>query len=127
MREWLYNKLITLTGFEDLVFENTSLDTVPDTKPFIVYSIGNRVTEIEDGDAPIAQNSVANIWVHDNRGTYTAIDATLKDIRALLSNLSEVGIIAARFINESDDLRDPEMNTICRFARYQLVHLAEEA
>lgn len=131
MRTWIFDALGAIPDIETDapggIHQASSLDgSVPEQKPFILFRVGAKTSELEDDEVALALNSLVTIWVHGIPGDYDPIDKLLEKIRLQLSG-SGNSIISCRFITESDDLRDPEMGTIMRYTRFQLIHTPEEA
>lgn len=57
------------------------------------------------------------VWVHDNRGDYSLIEATLQEVKRVLSGATQyagtngVRLVQADFTGQSGDLDDPDRGT----------------
>lgn len=92
----------------------------PPARPFAVI----RITDAPPSGSKAPQPRV-QIWVHDNRGSYTRIDSTLKLIRERLTtafpleNATE-RIVCAEWTGDSPDLVDEGYNTNTRYCTFTL-------
>lgn len=125
MRSWIFDKLSTPVISDDVpggIHQVSSLEATPDEKPFIIYTVGTKTPSLDDGNITVAQEASVTIYVHGIPGDYDPIDELMKSIRGVFESAHDDSVILARFLTESDDLRDPEMGTIMRFIRFQLIH-----
>lgn len=121
LRQTLYDILIGSTELEALVgnriYQRSSLEGAPRT-PFVVFHLSLTNPELTRN----ALSQSAAVWVHDTPGDYAKIDETLEVIRKLFMNTAPTGeLLEIRWIESSEDLRDPAINTITRFCRAQLM------
>jgi hypothetical protein len=92
----------------------------PPARPFAVI----RITDARPSVSRSSQPSV-QIWVHDDRGSYSRIDSTLKLIREYfatvfpLENATE-RIVCAEWAGDSPDLVDEGYNTNTRYSSFTL-------
>lgn len=98
-----------------------SLDAAPD-KPFIEIKVGPR----QPGPFAGVGENYADVWVHDEAGTYMTIDAAIEEIKAALSGaersqaVSASGGVVAQWTGDSDELADDGYGTICRYTSFKL-------
>jgi len=129
MRTVLYQTLIGQPDFTDLVpggvHEIGSLVStkLPTHRPFAVL----RVSFTQQRIRRLGKVTYAAVWVHDNVGTYSNIDAALVQARKALENApSADNFLEARWIEESVDFRDDDLGTIVRYSRFQMFHTTRE-
>jgi len=96
-----------------------AVDTAP-ARPFAVIRIVDGPPSISKAVQPRAQ-----IWIHDNRGSYTRIDAILAILRQTLENAfpaedSNSRIVCAEWTGDSPDLTDEGYNTNTRYSSFTL-------
>lgn len=126
MRTLVYNALKNSSGIQSLVgthngFPNihqaSSLDFVP-PRPFLTYRMHTGFNYQRLSDREYCQ-----VWAHDNPGDYLVIDQLLKYARVAIESIASQGnFIQADWIETGVDLRDDAMNTITRYARFQLTN-----
>lgn len=129
-RTWLYTQLTTFPGLvaltADRVYAKKSMTSSIEQHPYIVYKLGNNtnanLAETEDVSAQFLQ-----IFVHDyndgDTGDYIKIDAVLRQIKAALKDGQSAadGVIAVQYLETSQDLNDETLNTVMKYARYQMI------
>lgn len=138
-RIWLFEQLTTFPGLIDLiggvenprVFAKKSMTSSIEAHPFLVYKLGfktnEELAEEMPGDGKDAYRQFAQVWVHDfansETGDYTKIDQVLDQVKLAVHNKSssEHGVIAARYIEVSQDLNDETLSTVFKYARIQLI------
>lgn len=124
-RAWVYSKmtghspLTTLVGTR--IFESSRLQDVP-TKPYVMYKFFPMTAELSGDDAPKVFNQGVQVFVHDVPGDYLRIDAILKILKDLFQNAYDktAGVEICKWIDSSEDFKDPDMGTITRFARFRI-------
>lgn len=129
MRKLLYR---ALTEDETLLAEipidrwlsGGSVDTTP-ALPFAVIKFGGGDVIPSPSRNPVSR---VEIWIHDDKGSYTRIDRILGLVKTRLdgngfvwSNLPDEWITQAEWTSTSGDLVDGGYNTNTRLASYKLV------
>jgi hypothetical protein len=108
------------------VFAKKSMTSNVEEHPFIVYKLGNSTGEALSEEVD-ADRQFLQIFVHDyadvETADYIVIDSVLAEIRAALHQASsaEDGVIAALYLETSQDLNDETLNTVMRYIRFQLI------
>lgn len=136
MRVWLYDKLTShqpLLDFVDdpddpemlpRVYPRESFDSSVVQKPFLVYGLGNDTNEgLAEDDDHEAHRQFFQIWLHDEGGDYSVIDAMIPVVKKLLINASskEHNVMGVRWLETSQEFSDNTMNTIFRYIRFQAI------
>lgn len=125
-REWLFSTLLDNPdlGVEvgDRIYQSSSISEIPAVKPYILYRFGTSAPALVGDDGVTKRVQPIQLFVHDNPGDYARIDRILVLIRATLEGQQSAEVTRCQWLEESEDLRDDEMFTITRFARYQLIH-----
>lgn len=135
-RTWVYGQLTTFGPLVELigeaeprVFAKKSMTSNIEDCPYIVYKLGFSANEDiaeEMPDDTIVSRQFLQVWVHDfsdnDTGDYMRIDAVLKQVIQALHKGSSVpdGVIFCRFLEFSQDLNDETLNTVVKYARFQL-------
>lgn len=130
MRAWLHATLVnapTVTSLLEAgaagVLQVRSVTETPRQKPFVAHRVGSPTPLVKDDNLTLAMETPVQVWVHDRPGDYLLIDSILAEIRGVLEVAPAAGsFIQAGWIEDSEDLADPEMGTILRWSRYRLVH-----
>src|SRR5690606_8670914 len=130
---WVYGRLTSfqplvnlIGGSDPRVFAKKSMTSAIEAHPYIVYKLGYNADENLSEDTDISRQFI-QIWVHDYSDNETAdydrIDAVLTQVKAAfrLQDSSEHGIISARWIETSQDLNDETLDTVFKYARFQLI------
>ena len=127
MRAWLHQRLEQLAaeiveGAPSNVFQNESMLTAVQDKPFWVYSIGNSTSELLSEDMDPGRQFF-QIYVHDEGADYSRIDDHVAIIKDGLRNQQsrEAGIINIIYLETSRDLDDQSMGTLMRYIRFQAI------
>lgn len=95
------------------VASSGSLNNVP-ARPFVLIRMHNAY-RVGHGRRDIAQ-----IWCHDEPGDYMQVDAMMEACKAAIESIPGAGdLFAWEWIEDSVDLKDDDMHTITRNARYQ--------
>lgn len=108
---------------EPRIYQGESFSKPPQTKPFIVYRLGNTSP---DDQVRSARRQYVTIYVHDdaNPGDYTRIDEIIDAVIDVFTEAPaspEDHLICARFLETSADFDDREMGTILRYVRFHLI------
>jgi hypothetical protein len=98
-----------------------SVDTRPDTVPFVVMAVGETprrmgATELVD----------ITYWVHDERGSYVRIDGILSALEKFFENLgyqegTDYEVSAVEWQGRSPDLDDDGFKTATRNVSFRVV------
>lgn len=127
MRAWLHQQLTdiaaTITeGGPSNIYQNESMLTAVEVKPFWVYSIGNMTSELLSEDMDPGRQFF-QIYVHDEGADYSRIDDHVEIIKAGLRNKNDkdARIINVIFLETSRDLDDQSMGTLMRYIRFQAI------
>lgn len=122
-RTWVYQ---ALTGYAplDASLGDRVYSDVPEqpTKPFAVIRLGLVTPEVHQHDG--AESTQATVWVHDDPGSYTRIDALLELIRMAVitkGDMSGGGVFQAIWTGDSQDLADDLRKTFVKTTSYRLV------
>lgn len=136
-RTFIYSQLTTFAPLIALiggspnprVFAKKTMTSSIEDCPYIVYKLGNSTNEefSEADGAPEIDRQYLQVWVHDfhdgETGDYMAIDSVLTQVRAALTGQSSAadGIWTIRYLETSQDLNDDTLNTLFRYARFQII------
>lgn len=111
------------------VFAKKSMTSSVEDHPFIVYKLGNATSlniTGEDEDLSEVENQFIQVWVHDyedkDTADYMRIDRVLLAIKKRLKNAASPadGVYGFQYLETSQDLNDETLNTVFKYARYQL-------
>ena len=132
-RHWVYGQLTTypsliaLIGEEDpRVFAKKSMTSAIELHPYLVYKLGYEANEELSEELDISRQFI-QVWVHDfsdgETADYEKIDAVITQVKAALRRGSSAqdGVIYAKWIETSQDLNDETLNTVFKYARFQLI------
>jgi len=132
-RIWLYNKLTSTPGLVDLigglanprVFAKKTMSSAIEEHPYIVYKLGYSATEDLSEESTEARQFV-QIFVHDTAnagGDYMKIDQIIDELRKALRLQGSPyhGVITCRYLETSQDLNDETLDTVFKYARFQLI------
>jgi hypothetical protein len=132
-RTWTYKRLTTFPGLIALigaddprVFAKKSMTSSIELHPYIVYKLGNNTGEDLAEDQDVSRQFL-QIFVHDYAdgevADYTKIDAVIKQIKLAfkLQSSPADGVIAANYLETSQDLNDETLNTVMKYIRLQLI------
>lgn len=126
-RQWAYDVLRLNNGITSKVgnriYQGESLDGPPQTKPFIVYRLGNTSP---DNRVRMARRQYLTVYVHDEAkpGDYTVIDEI---VAATITAFTEAPpspvdhILETHWLETSADFDDREMGTILRYIRFHII------
>lgn len=116
-RQWIYTTLNANAPFAALVpstsvFSDGALTGRVDKNPFVVIRLMPMTRELAEG---VAHGQNAEIWAHDQPGSYSRIDSILAAVRGALSGqVALPGAIACRWQSDSVDFADDGLGTISR-------------
>lgn len=126
MRRIVYEALTGWAPLDPLVgqriYEASSVD-VHTPKPFVVVRMhtGFPIRPVIGG------RHYAQVWAHDNPGSYLRIDEILVECRrAIEAHPPDGDFLEARWIETGVDLRDDGFETVTRYCRFQLTHTLRE-
>lgn len=137
VRTWVFGRLteypplIAMIGVENpRVFAKKSMTSSNELHPFIVYKLGYSANVDLAENMPegkTLQRQFVQVWVHDYSdtqvGDYGLIDQVLKHVRAALHKGYSVadGVISCKYIETSQDLNDETLNTVMKYARFEIL------
>lgn len=126
-REFVYGLLTsdatlnTLGLGDQSTFLSHDVDT-PLVRPMMILRWQNT-----DPGVGAVNRRVLQVWIHDEKGDYTRIDAALERVRTVLTNVAGANAGAANkwvtqinWNGDSDDLTDDEAGTFTRWGMYTL-------
>lgn len=94
----------------------------PQTRPMMVL----RWQDVSPGLGTVNRRNL-QVWIHDTPGDYGRIDRILKRVRTLLTSMFGVNagdasswITQIDWQGDSDDLRDDEAVTFCRYSNFTI-------
>lgn len=132
-RIWLYDKLTSTPGLANLVgglvnprvFAKKTMSSAIEEHPYIVYKLGYSATEDLSEESTEARQFV-QIFVHDTAnagGDYMKIDQIIDELRKALRLQGSPyhGVITCRYLETSQDLNDETLDTVFKYARFQLI------
>jgi len=126
VRTWIYGQLITLDELVgDRVFAKKTMTSSIEQHPYIVYSLGYNANEDLAEDTDVTRQFI-QVFVHDfndgDNADYMRIDQVIHAIKQVfhLKNSAEDGVIAIQYVETSQDLNDETLNTVFKYARFQL-------
>jgi hypothetical protein len=124
-RQWIY---MTLTASPaatraivpvSSVYAGGSLTGRPHRSPFIVIRMMPNSVAVKQG---FAHRQIAEVWAHDEPGSYQRIDRILSAVRAdLVGPVTIPDAIACEWSGDSQDLPDDGLGTITRSASFTLI------
>ncbi|QPX62564.1 tail terminator [Arthrobacter phage Wollypog] len=126
MRTTVYNLLrgVSIDIPDERIYQMGSIDETP-VRPFMVYRLtggGSGVTANHPSKAVRLE-----VWVHDQPGSYTRIDDTLRDVEERFADVLHASyregesISQIAFDSRSPDLDDTGFRTICRMSSFTLI------
>ncbi|PYS90478.1 MAG: hypothetical protein DMF62_04765 [Acidobacteria bacterium] len=127
IRSWIYGKM---TGHAPLtayvgsrIYESSRLQEVP-TKPYIMYKMFVIQPEMMGDDVPKVYTQSFQVFVHDVVGDFLRIDEIIGVLKNLFLNASDKaeGVEITRWIDSSEDFKDPDMGTNTRFIRFRVLY-----
>lgn len=122
MRQWFYDRLKVVSTLPDpAIFAGGALTGSPSMDRFLVYRMQEISSVFNDGDQPDVGSQGVQVWVYDVGGSYDWIDSELDAIRDGLVGAAEVANgIACRWLGNSAELADDDMNRIVRNGQFQI-------
>lgn len=128
IRTWVHQ---TLIGDDDLsavvvdrVYQQGSVLTAQQTKPYLVHHFGNNTDEgMYDEDSFKPNRQFLQIFIHTEQGDYGPIDDIIPLVKAALYKLAgkPPSLIAVRYLETSQDLQDDLLQSYFRYVRFQLI------
>jgi hypothetical protein len=127
-RIWVYDTIrlapAIVTRFADRIYQGESIDGAPNTKPFLVYRMGNSSPH---NGLRQARQQYFTVYVHDEAapGAYEEnIDPAISeliDIFEAAQPAPTYHILEVRYLEHSSDQDDREMGTILRYVRFLII------
>jgi len=110
-------------GINSIYAKKTMTSAVED-HVYLVYKLGNDTAEELSEDTSITRQFF-QVFVHDyfdgETADYDKIDDVITMIKRVFKNANGSGIWTTRFLEASQDLDDDTLNTVFRYARFQLI------
>lgn len=127
LRKWAYTKVIALTGFgiaDDNVYSSGAVGlTIPGDSPARPFAV-IRLSPNNPGiipRSPASQQRFA-VWLHDEPGSMEKIDAGIKALKDLATDLPEkfegMVIINVNWETDSQDFYDDHFGTNVRYSEF---------
>lgn len=118
MRTEIFQALTGHAGLTAIVggriYQASNLFNVP-KKPFVVFRMHNAYV------FQLGHRKMVQVWYHDEPGDYSRIDQMMEHGKAALEAIPpHDNFLELRWFEDSVDLKDDDMGTICRNARYQM-------
>ena len=123
-RAWLYGKLNTPSLQAMLpggAYQSTSIDEVPTVKPFALYRFSTQDPDLRGDDTNIARRQFAQVFFHTERGDFGPLDDIISHFESLVDGQSSDDVIKCTWGGTSEDLIDPEFNTITRYVTLEIL------
>lgn len=125
-RQLIYEALMGHEALQEIVsqrvYASGSLNNVP-ARPFILI----RMHQGYAYQGKMAEREVAQVWFHDEPGDYIRIDAMMAHAREAIDGIASTGpLVCMEWIENSVDLKDDDMHTVCKNARYQATRTTVE-
>jgi hypothetical protein len=123
-RKWIYDTLVANTAFVALVPANRIISSGAltgrrDNNLFVVIRMLPMVGELAEG---VAHSQTAEIWAHDQPGSYGRIDQALGLAKAaLVGPVALPGAVACRWQGDSQEFADDGLGTITRNSAFRCV------
>ena len=128
IRTWVHQALSTddaLVGMVgDRVFQQGSMLTAQQLKPFLVHHFGNSTDEgMYDEDNFRPSRQFLQIYIHVDQGDYGPVDDLMPLVKSALSKIAgkPTDLISVRYLETSQDLQDDLLQTYFRYMRFQLI------
>lgn len=132
IRTWVHQTLSTdadlVAEVVDRVFQQGSLLTAQQLKPYLVHHFGNQTDEgmsdeILDEGSYQPNRQFLQIFIHVDQGDYGPIDDLIPLVKKALSRIDNKPseLIAVRYLETSQDLQDDLLQTHFRYMRFQLI------
>lgn len=121
-RTWMYGKLTQDGPFTSViqngsVFAGGSMEDAPALKPFVILRFLPRVPALPEDAAHFQR---AEVWCHDEPGSYLRIDQALSLAEAALVGPATGSGIYAEWEGQGTDLFDDGWKTITRYSSFKL-------
>jgi hypothetical protein len=138
MRKLVYDTLINSTQAGDRVYSASTLGTSPNAQgtapliparpgwPFIIVRFMPEVPYVDVDETSDASDVVCQVYVYDDRGSYTLIDEVMKECRDLLKALTGIRSASGAFCMRSkwegvsQDFFDEQYQSNVRFGTVRL-------
>lgn len=123
-RQWIYTTLsaagpVTAIVPSVRIISSGALTGRPNATPFLVVRVMPLTRELAEG---VAHSQNAEIWAHDQPGSYARIDNVLAAVRAaLVGQVALPGAVACRWQGDSGDLADDGLGTISRNSAFRCI------
>lgn len=129
VRTWLYNLLVTDSSLVPViggrVMQQGSLLSAQQVKPYIVYHFAHQVDEgmADEIENTAPSRQYVEIYIHVAQGDYGPIDDIADAIFTAMKSKAGAppNLIRAQYLETSQDLQDPLLQTYFRYMRYQLI------
>lgn len=130
VRAYIYNLLKNDAGLNALiggrVFQQGSILTAQQTKPYLVYHFGHQIDEgMFDPAGAQPSRQYLEIYIHVAQGDYGPADDISALVIPAMDALAYTGrpsnLIHAQYLETSQDLQDNLLQTFFRYMRYQLI------
>lgn len=129
VRSWLYNLLVSDPGLSAViggrVLQQGSILSAQQIKPYLVYHFAHKVDEgmVDDVSGAAPSRQYVEIYIHVAQGDYGPIDDIADLIFTAMKSKAgaPANLIRAQYLETSQDLPDPLLQTFFRYMRYQLI------
>ena len=112
--------LVAMVG--DRIAQGSSVNDPP-TRPFLIHRLLNSAAE----GGKLGESRYLQFWAHDEPGDYQKIDDILARVKlVMIGTTSFQELLEITWIEDSQDFRDNDFGTICRYSRYQAVFTTRE-
>ena len=123
--DW-FRETTPVNEFQEVMFEDSSIEQLPATKPFATYRFGTLRPTLGGSDMEVGLVQAVYVQIHDLPGDYDRIDQWLVP---WTMNLGADGYLPADLLSEhpyilsvsldylSEDFRNPDWGTIFRALR----------
>lgn len=130
MREIIFEALkgdaAVYAEVQDRIFAASNVD-YQGKKPLVVLRSHTSFPVARAEGKALGGRTYLQLWVHDKPGSYVRIDRTLVACRRVIEAIAPVGnFLEATWIESGVDLRDDQMNTVCRYSRFQITETLRE-
>jgi hypothetical protein len=122
VRQKVYDGLVGTPALLSLLAEGAagvraggSLEGRIDQRPFVIYRIQEMFAALRGDDSHVVTHTNVEIWVYDEPGTFTRIEAALAVIMGLMPNI--VGL-KAEFRGVSGELPDDDQKAVTKNVVY---------
>ena len=113
-------------GDEPRIFAKKTMTSSLEVHPYLVYKLGNE-TNRNFSEGYDISNQFIQVWVHDyhdgDSADYMLIDKVLAEVKAALVGQQSGDDLVwnIEWLETSQDLNDDTLNTVFRYARFQMV------